>query len=362
MSYSLNWKYWCAHVVSWVGAVTVVFMPHGVLYSLSGAPLHEVGFVSVSCYVFALATSIALALAYSSIPEHQLTRRSGIARVAVLALSGILIWTSGLVLTFSFTTYLSDDERTVVPLWCIATTSLFVVAWSAVFFLRVFDFRFRRLRERALTMELLAQEAKLASLRSQLHPHFLFNSLNSVVGLMEEDVTRAKQMTRDLAGLLRRALECTRSDLSTLDEEIEFLELYLRCEQVRFGADLSVKLEIPASLGCEPIPSMLLQPLVENAVKHGMRGSDHAEVVLTAKLDFKEAVIEVRNTGNLLRESSSNGAGLQMVRERLAARYGVDARFEMVQEERWVVARVTLPRPASTPPKTTNLSFVETPL
>ncbi|MEL7306294.1 MAG: hypothetical protein AAGJ56_10755, partial [Myxococcota bacterium] len=100
MSYSLNWKYWCAHVVSWVGAVTVVFMPHGVLYSLSGAPLHEVGFVSVSCYVFALA------LAYSSIPEHQLTRRSGIARVAVLALSGILIWTSGLVLTFSFTTYL----------------------------------------------------------------------------------------------------------------------------------------------------------------------------------------------------------------------------------------------------------------
>ena len=196
-------------------------------------------------------------------------------------------------------------------------------------------------------------QAQLRALRAQTNPHFLLNSLSSVVTLIRVDPDRAEQMVHDLSGLFVRSLDASQKETTTIGEELAFVGLYLRCESVRFEERLEVEVDVPQSLRLRTIPSILLQRLVENAIKHGLPGTRRLQLVIRARESAVGIVFEVRNTGRLAEpkdtESSTlgrevarhvEGAGLRIVRTRLAAMYPTSGVFELAEEAAWVVARL----------------------
>jgi two-component system LytT family sensor kinase len=164
--------------------------------------------------------------------------------------------------------------------------------------------------------------ARLATLRGQINPHFLFNTLNTITALIRTDAEKARDMTRKLSQIFRKSLEDV-SDTHSLQEEMEFIDNYLSIEEVRFGEKLSITKEIGQGTGSFELPTMILQPLVENAVKHGIsRKSDGGFVRIATSRTGKGVEITIENDGPeegpyRLEEMLSKGIGLRNVKERL---------------------------------------------
>lgn len=178
----------------------------------------------------------------------------------------------------------------------------------------------------------LATEAQLSALRAQINPHFLFNTLTTIGYLINTAPERAFETLMKLTRLLRRVLNST-GEFSTLGEEIKLIENYLDIEKARFEERLRVKIEVAKDLEKIRIPSLILQPLVENAIKHGIsENKNGGEVSITANLESKDAEVflklRVCDTGSgksFTKAKSSNGVGLKNIRERLNSYYGKKA-------------------------------------
>jgi sensor histidine kinase YesM len=186
-----------------------------------------------------------------------------------------------------------------------------------------------RLRAQAAELDASLTEARLNALRSQLHPHFLFNTLNAIATLAEQRNTAAvSTLTRQLSGLLRTSLDRS-ARLIPLQDELEFTREYLQIEQTRCGARLAVRWRIDPGTLTTPVPSLLLQPLVENAIKHGVAHSpDPVEVEIGARADGQELALWVRDTGPGLIggvAAVKEGVGISNTRARLAQLYGTAA-------------------------------------
>jgi two-component system LytT family sensor kinase len=172
--------------------------------------------------------------------------------------------------------------------------------------------------------EAVATGTQLAALRAQLHPHFLFNALHTVVQLIPVEPVKAAEAAEMVAGLLRTSIGEERDEV-LLDEEWRFVSRYLAIEQIRFGDRLQTRSEIPQDLLDERVPSFALQTLVENAVQHGATPRvAPTEIVVSAARGPNELTLAVRNTGdaNAATNGSGNGTGLTRLRERLAVLYG----------------------------------------
>ena len=170
----------------------------------------------------------------------------------------------------------------------------------------------------------LLTEAELKALRTQVDPHFLFNTLNTIADLTSSNPLQAEEMIWRLAECFRYALSRHSHDLATLDDELEFARHYLDIEQVRFGDRLRVQLSRGNARGSEAVPSLLLQPLLENAIRHGLapiRGGGCISVI--AKLEGEYLRLQVEDDGVGLRPdfSERRGIGLQNVKDRLHALY-----------------------------------------
>jgi len=173
-------------------------------------------------------------------------------------------------------------------------------------------------------------ETKLKVLQSQLHPHFLFNTLNSIASLMDIDVQRAKEMVADLGDLLRQVLDNSdkQMNLVPLAEELEILQKYVRIEKTRFSEDLEVEWQIEADLGQVKIPSLLLQPLVENAIQHGF-SREHPQLKIGIELSRSNGHMQINITDNgkglhpeLEDQVFHKGMGLSNTFARLKSLYG----------------------------------------
>ncbi len=209
---------------------------------------------------------------------------------------------------------------------------------------------YRRYRERelrAIELEKLLVQARLQALQAQINPHFLFNTLNSISSLMHRDVDAADRMLVRLSGLLRLALENVETQQVPLGDELEFLRLYLEIEQVRFGARLEVKFDVPAELLDAPVPNLLLQPLVENAIKHGIAPRKQGgRVEVRARQEGPELALAVKDngTGSSAKSGSGGGLGLANTRARLEHLYGERQQFEFGPEpEGGFEVRVRIP-------------------
>lgn len=194
-------------------------------------------------------------------------------------------------------------------------------------------------------------EAHLKLLQAQIEPHFLFNTLANVASLIETDPAAARQLLDRLNDWLRVALTRARSESTTLGDELAQLENYLAILAVRFGNRLVWRIEVDASLHDLEFPPMLLQPLVENAVRHGIEPKlGGGMIVLRAHREDGQLRIEVADNGAGLAEEPGGGTGLGNVRARLAALYGTAARLELDSNEGGgVSAVVSIPLPAGRP-------------
>ena len=185
--------------------------------------------------------------------------------------------------------------------------------------------RLRRLRQReGMRAELV--EAKLHALRAQLRPHFLFNTFNAVLPYIDADPSRAKRMILQLAELLRTSLKSEPGQLVSVDEELSILEQYTNIEHTRFGDRVRIAVEVDPVVRSARVPSFLLQPLVENAIKYGMQGfAGPVSVTVIVRAEKDRLTLRVRDNGRGLpdgtRPAEATGIGISNVRRRLEALY-----------------------------------------
>jgi signal transduction histidine kinase len=191
----------------------------------------------------------------------------------------------------------------------------------------------------------LAREAELKALRAQLNPHFLFNSLNSISALTSLDPKGARTMCVLLSDFLRKSLKLGERPLVTLAEELDLVKAYLSIEQIRFGARLQVEWEVEAEAESVRIPTLLLQPLVENAIKHGIANLVDGGVIRIAARRRGDCLdIEMENARDAEEEAPKGlGLGLSQVRQRLKGRYGAQAFFEAQATEGAFRVRMAFP-------------------
>jgi two-component system, LytTR family, sensor kinase len=201
-------------------------------------------------------------------------------------------------------------------------------------------------------------EAELSALRAQLHPHFLFNSLNTIADLIVRDPRRAEEMTLRLASVFRHVLAHLRQPLISVREEIAFLRAYLYIEEARFGDRLRVEIDVDPQVAAAEIPSLILQPLVENALKHGLGPKPGpGRLWIAARAEGDSILLTVEDDGlgphaptPRLPDRESGGVGLTNVAERLRTLYQDRASFRLEPREGGGArAIVILPRTESRP-------------
>lgn len=207
--------------------------------------------------------------------------------------------------------------------------------WAVLGFGFALDF-YKRLQIREfqsakteLELETRLVQANLDSLKMQLNPHFLFNTLNTVSAIMSDDLKGARRMIARLSELLRINLETSNQQKISLKEELDLLNLYLDIERERFKEKLKIKLDVPTEFWECKVPHFILQPLVENAIKHGIANNKTQGIIdISAKNIGSHLQIQVDDNGAGLSLDANSGVGLSNTRERLEKLYGED--FELI--------------------------------
>ena len=208
---------------------------------------------------------------------------------------------------------------------------LVTIVWSTIMYTAAF---YRQLRK----SEAARYEARLEALRAQINPHFLFNAFNSIAALIRTRPEEAETVVEDLSDLFRYTLEASKNEVSTLGEEIEAARRYLAIEEARFRDRLTVEVEVPESLEPVSVPSMTVQPLAENAVKHGVcETQEPCTVWIEARRENDTLLLRVTDTGPGFEETdldavTGEGTGLANVRERLRLFYGKKARMRLLPQ------------------------------
>src|SRR5262245_54748692 len=211
------------------------------------------------------------------------------------------------------------------------------LSWSALYFGIKYWRQSQQEQQQALRAAALAKEAELQMLRYQLNPHFLFNSLNSAIALIRENPARAEKMIGELSEFLRYSLANGKAGDAPLSDELEAVRNYLGIEKIRFEDKLIVSFDIEPNAGEFRVPSMLIHPLVENAVKYGMQTSPMPlKVEINARANNGALRLEVINTGRWI-EDPTNGRGanigIENVRQRLRQAFPERHRFEVFERE-----------------------------
>jgi len=301
---------------------------------------NDVIFTASLWLVFAALTRIPYALA-----RRFPLRRERIVRTIAAHLAGALVmslcWTSaGVLLSLplarrpapvSFLRYYVSALLTNLSL-CVFL--YFAVLGCIYAFSYYREARERESQQARLTSQLA--EARLSALRMQLNPHFLFNSLNAITVLVRDQNTRdASRMLELLSGVLRQVLQSGKRQEVTLDEELRFIEKYLAIEQVRFSDRLQVRWSIDPNVRDALVPEFILQPLVENAVRHGVsKRSEGGLIEITGLASEGELVLSVQDDGPGYVAASNPGVGLANTRARLETLFGEAGQLEVLKAER----------------------------
>ena len=226
--------------------------------------------------------------------------------------------------------------------WDVYLPGLFYVLQFGIY--QVYDFwiRFRKQQELAGELRQIALQSELTALKAQLNPHFLYNTFNTISASVPAEQEGTREMIAKLSDLFRFQLRGTKRETVSLSEELEFVRTYLELEQARYGDRLRFRFDVPSELnGCE-VPPMILQPIVENAVIHGISKTVHGgEVHINITRADEMLRIEVWNTGAGLPPALKMGVGLSNTQKRLNKMYGTDLKIE--QEARGVVVTFEMP-------------------
>ena len=222
-------------------------------------------------------------------------------------------------------------------------TPIFLV-WMSVYVLWHY-IEFTNTEEiKKVRLETMIKELELKTIKSQINPHFIFNALNSIRALVDEDPQRARQAITELSNILRSSIQVDKVEITSLEKELDIVKDYLALEYIRFADRLKVVYEIEQNTLSNQIPPMMLQTLVENAIKHGLsKQPGDCTIKIISNVENDKLVLIVQNTG-LLQQAEKDGFGLQSTRERLNILYRGQAIFEIYQcEPNEVTAKLVIP-------------------
>lgn len=242
---------------------------------------------------------------------------------------------------------IADDNYSFpVVIVAIAIQMTFVMlGWSLIYFVFHFFVNFKKSEVEKWRLEAAVKDAELIALKSQINPHFIFNSLNNIRALVIEDAEKAREMITHLSDLLRYSVQFNAKAKVCIEEEIEVVENYLNLESIQYEDRLSYTLEIqPATLEYK-IPPMAIQLLVENAIKHGISELPKGgEIRISSKLRRSKLVVEVKNTGRIQYKNKGTGIGLNNIAERLRLVFGTNTEFSLRNtEDNMVSAKFVVP-------------------
>ncbi len=191
-----------------------------------------------------------------------------------------------------------------------------------------------RLKEKELDVAKLKQlkaQAELQTLQSKINPHFLYNSLNSIASLIHEDADKAEEMTLKLSKLFRYSINSQQQNMARVCDEMEIVNTYLDIEKVRFGDRINFSTAVDDNLNKHQVPRFLIQPLVENALKHGLQNvSQNGILHITLRQQQQRLIIEVTDNGRPFPQELELGYGLQSTYDKLALIYGEDYEIQLI--------------------------------
>jgi LytS/YehU family sensor histidine kinase len=214
------------------------------------------------------------------------------------------------------------------------TSFIYLFIWNSIYFIYHYVAETRRNQLDNLKLEALVKSLELKTIKSHINPHFIFNALNSIRALIDEDPNRARHAVTGLSKILRSSMQSDQQEVITLEKELDIVKDYLALELIRFEDRLKVSYEIDEETLDNPIPPMMLQTLVENAIKHGIgKRMEGGEIVIVAK-EFKDKYeLKVVNTGKLDQDPLHEGFGLTSTSSRLNLIFGEKATFSIYQSD-----------------------------
>jgi len=222
---------------------------------------------------------------------------------------------------------------------------LFLTIWNLIYFTYHYITRSRREQVDKIRLEALVKELELKTIKAHINPHFIFNALNSIRALVDENPIRARTAITELSNILRSSMTSDKVETVTLEKELAIVKDYLALEQIRFEERLQVEMHIDEDTLDQPVPPMMLQTLVENAIKHGIGktvAGGHISIISDFTNNHHELII--RNTGHLNGGANEEGFGIGSTKNRLNLLYGDKAAFEIKDlNGNEVEAKVTLP-------------------
>ncbi len=217
--------------------------------------------------------------------------------------------------------------------------------WNLIYFTYHYVSKSRKQQLDTLQLEKLVKDLELKTIKAHINPHFIFNALNSIRALIDEEPSRARRAVTELSNILRSSLKAEKGETVTFEEEIKIVKDYLALENMRFEDRLQVLYDVDDHTLNQQVPPMMLQTLVENAIKHGISKQIKGGMVkVSSGLKDQNHILTVQNTGFLNGNSNKQGFGIASTQDRLHLLYGNKASFEIKQLDASIVeAKVIIP-------------------
>src|SRR6476659_8921831 len=214
--------------------------------------------------------------------------------------------------------------------WDIIFTFILVALWLLIYMVWHYLEKNRNDQVDKLNLEKNVKELELKTIKSHINPHFIFNSLNSIRALVDENPKRARKAITELSNILRSSMQVEKMETVPLTKELDIVKDYLALEQMRFEERLKVEMEVDEDTLEMPVPPMMLQTLVENAIKHGIsRHINGGFVKIISRFKINSHEVIVQNSGHIESETNENGFGIKSTHDRLRFLYQGQARFEI---------------------------------
>ncbi|MBS4043487.1 MAG: histidine kinase [Chitinophagaceae bacterium] len=222
---------------------------------------------------------------------------------------------------------------------------LFLTIWNLLYYIYHFAKSSREQMIDKIRLESLVKELELKTIKSHINPHFIFNALNSIRALVDEDPQRARTAITELSNILRSSMKAEKMETTTLEKELNIVKDYLALELIRFEKRLKITYQIDEDTLDQPVPPMMLQTLVENAIKHGIsKKVEGGNIHIISDFVGDKHELVIRNSGQIEDEVNSDGFGVASTYNRLNLLFGKNAKFEIKNiDTDTVEAKITLP-------------------
>jgi len=337
-------KYWAYQVVGWG---LFIFINAFFAYTFDKFNGNFIG---------RLVIFVGLGIVFSHMMRYAIIRSNVLMKPLQQQLIGFVVITSVFALAVgslqSFLTYIFDlrsrQEQTFSETKIIISNTfscfVYLFMWNCIYYIYHYIQKSQKQQVDTLKLEALVKELELKTIKAHINPHFIFNALNSIRALIDENPERARTAITELSNILRSSMHAEKLETVSFEKELNIIKDYLALEHIRFEDRLTVEYEIDEDTLDQPVPPMMLQTLVENAIKHGISKQMEGGTVKISS-DFKDKYHElmVRNTGVLSHNLNGDGFGLASTQNRLQLMFGEKAHFQINEVEGMVEARIQIP-------------------